>query len=535
MNAPIRELIIDNFAGGGGASIGLERALGRVDIAINHDPRAVAMHKANHPETYHYVQNINTVDPVDVAAGRPVGLAWFSPDCTHHSKAAGRRPRSQRIRDLAWVVVHWAQRVQPRLICLENVEEFRDWGPLLENGQPCPERKGETFREWLGQLRRAGYRCEYRELRACDYGAPTIRKRLFLIARRDGRPIVWPEPTHGPGRLPYRTAAECIDWSLPCPSIFGRKKPLAPATMRRIARGLRKYVLESASPFLVPTKHVGPSNSHNVRAYSLDQPAVTLTTQADLALVAPYLTKFNQNSIGQELQSPLDTVMAGAPRFALVAPHLLVNTTGHSGSAADQPLSTVTTGGHHGLVAAWMAQHNTGSIGHEVTDPVSTILSAGVHQQLCTSHLAVLRNNQDGRSVEEPVPTLTASGTHVAEVRAFLQAYYSTDQDARLDAPLPTITTRDRFGVVVCYQLVDIGMRMLSPRELFRAQGFPDDYVIDPVYEGSPLTKTAQIRCCGNSVCPQVAEAIVRANYVPGELPVRRSRKRLAVGQGVLL
>lgn len=508
------ELIIDNFAGGGGASLGLELACGRVDVAINHDPIAVAMHTANHPKTYHYTQNINAVDPVEVCKGRPVGLAWFSPDCTHHSKAAGKRPRSKRIRDLAWVVVHWAQRVRPRIICLENVEEFREWGPLTDEGHPCPKRKGETFDQWLAELQKLGYKVEFRELRACDYGAPTIRKRLFLIARCDGQPIVWPEPTHGPGRLPYRVAAECIDWTIPCPSIFSRSRPLADATMRRIARGLKRYVLESARPFIVPVDH---------------------------GALVPHLIKFNQNSTGQPLDQPLDTVMAGAPRFGLMAPYFVPRHGERDGqehrcASVEAPMPTVTPGGEHAsLVAAWMVQHNLGATGHPVDHPMSTIVGSGSQQQLAT--LAILRNNMHGRDVNDPLPTVTAGGGHVAEVRAFLQAYYGTEQDARLDAPLPTVTTKDRFGLIITWALIDIGMRMLSPRELFRAQGFPDSYVVDPIYNGKPLTKTAQVRCCGNSVCPPVAAAIASANYAPLDRipawPAPRP-KRVPVGQGGL-
>lgn len=541
-----REIIVDNFAGGGGASCGIEAAGYQVTVAINHDPIALAMHEANHPSTLHLVQNIVSVDPVDVAAGRPVGLAWFSPDCTHHSKASGNKPRSKRVRDLSWVVVQWAKRVRPRLICLENVEEIQGWGPLCVDignemaacpecekryplkmaDRPCPVCAGMYWTSFCRQLRAEGYALQARELRACDYGSPTIRKRLFMVARCDGRPIVWPEPTHGPGRIPYRTAADCIDWSLPCPSIFGRKKPLAPATLRRIARGLKKYVLECPTPFLVPLTHQGsdrtypltepfrtvtcanrgevsliaPSVLVNTSGHPgspVDEPLRTVTTGGHHALMTPaFVTKFNQNSIGQGLESPLDTVMAGATRFGLVA-------------------------------STWMAQHNTGVIGRSCAEPLSTVMGTGTHQQLCIGWLTILRNNMHGRDLKEPVPTLTSGGWHLAEMRAFLVSYYGTDQDTLLTDPLPTITTKDRFGLVVTYQLADIGMRMLSPRELFRAQGFPEHYILDPVGpNGKPLTKTQQVKCCGNSVCPQVAEAIVRSNYVADQVPLRRIFKR---------
>lgn len=556
---PPNELIIDLFAGGGGASIGLERACGRVDLAVNHDPIAVAMHQVNHPRTRHLVQNVNAVDPREVCQGRPVGLLWCSPDCTHHSKASGRRPRSKRLRDLPKVMVQWAQLVRPRLICMENVEEIVDWGPLLvlhpagkctacpecegrfpleREDLPCPKCKGMYWNQLVGQLIAIGYEVQFRELRACDYGAPTLRKRLFMVARCDGRPIEWPAPTHGAGLIPWRVAAECIDWTVPVTSIFGRKKPLAEATMRRIARGFKRYVLEAANPFIL---------------------------------------RFNQNGIGQGIDEPLDTVMAGATRFGLVAPSLICNTTGHAGGAVTEPLHTVTTGGHHGLVApyyiphhgerpgqeprcmsaerpmvtltpqnnpalvaAWMIQHNLGATGHAMTEPVSTLVGTGSQQQLCTSHLAVLRNNMDGASVEEPLHTVLTNN-HFMEIRAFFSTYYGCDQDTRMDEPLPTITTRDRFGLVVVHQLADIGMRMLIPRELFNAMDFPRDYVIDPVTEYvdkrgrrtlQPITKTDQVRCCGNAVCPPVAYAIAAANYVPDEASLKSfpTRARRALG-----
>ncbi len=429
-------LIVDNFAGGGGASLGIEWALGRApDIAINHDPVAVASHAANHPETLHLCQSVFRADPVEIVHGREVDLAWFSPDCTHHSKAKGARPRSKGLRDLAWAVVLWAERVRPRVIILENVEEFREWGPLDENGRPIKARAGETFRFWVRQIRRAGYRVEWRELRACDYGAPTIRKRLFLIARRDGLPIVWPAPTHGSegsGLLPYRTAAECIEWSIPCPSIFlsreeardyaaqhGRRlvRPLSEATMRRLAKGVRKFVLDDPNPFLVP------------RAW-LDE-------------------------------------------------------TWHR---------------RHERVAAFLAQHNTGVVGRRADLSMSTIMTTGSHQALVMARLR-------------------RGGARAGErVLAFLTKYYGTavGQDPR--EPLHTVTTNHRFGMVAIRAedcaLVDIGMRMLEPRELYRAQGFPDSYVIDAEVDGRPLSRAEQIACCGNAVPPPVAEALVRANLV---------------------
>lgn len=424
------ELVVDNFAGGGGASTGIERALGRpIDIAINHDPEALAMHQANHPETLHLCESVFAVNPVEITGNRPVGLAWFSPDCTHHSKAKGGKPRSSKRRGLAWVAVRWAKRVLPRVIMLENVEEFEDWGPLTAEGHPCPLRKGQTFLQFVGQLDRLGYRVEWRELRASDYGAPTIRKRLFMVARRDGLPIVWPEPTHGHGLQPLRTAAECIDWSIPCPSIFDRAKPLAEATCRRIATGIMRFVVNNGQPFIIAIDHQssGPGLS-----YSMGKPITTITTENRHALVTAFLAKHYGGVVG---------------------------------ITADKPLGTITTQDHHSPVLV--------TLGRE----------------------------------------------HRPEVRAFLVKYYSTGgQWNDLNDPLHTVPTRDRIGLVMVqgepYQIVDIGLRMLQPHELARGQGFPADYVLDaPLANGKRLTKTAQVRMIGNSVCPDVAEALVRANF----------------------
>lgn len=405
------ELIIDSFAGGGGASTGIEWALGRSpDIAINHSPDAIAMHALNHPRTKHYCQDVWQVDPLEATGGRPVGLAWFSPDCTHFSKAKGGKPRKKKIRGLAWVVYHWAKAVRPRVICLENVEEFADWGPLTQDGKPCPLRRGMTFRRWWRQLENLGYEVDAQELRACDYGAPTSRKRLFIIARCDGEPIVWPEPTHGFGRLPYRTAGECIDWTMPCPSIFERKRPLADATLHRIAAGVMRYVVNARQPYLV---------------MSID----------------------HQSS-------------------------------GASGGLAggDEPLSTITSKARHAVVAAFLAKHYTGATGSDLREPMGTITAIDHHSL----------------------------------VQAFLLKYYGTNQNPLLTEPLHTITSKHRFGVITVHgephYIADIGMRMLAPRELFRAQGFPDDIKLLG-------TATSQVRLCGNSVSPVVAEAIVRANF----------------------
>jgi DNA (cytosine-5)-methyltransferase 1 len=483
-------LIIDGFAGGGGASEGIEIALGRSpDIAINHDTEAVAMHAANHPSTRHLCGDVWDADPAKLCSGEPVALAWFSPDCKHHSKAKGGKPRDAKIRALAWVVIRWARTVKPRIICLENVEEFADWGPLHADGSPIESKKGLTFRIWLGKLKAAGYVVEMRELRACDYGAPTTRKRLFVIARCDGQPIVWPRPTHGPGTsTPFRTAAECIDWSLPCPSIFERKKPLADKTLRRIARGIRKFVLESASPFIVPTAHAG-----DARVHSIDEPLRTITgsRRGDHAIVAPtliqtgYGEREGQAPRSLDLHQPLGTVVGCGQKHALVAAFLSKHNGGHeaTGSQLDLPAHTITARDHHALTTAFITRfYGTGT----------------------------------GSSFEQPLPTVTAQGEHFAQVRAFLARYNGDAVGQSAQLPLGSVTTARRFGLVMVhgepYEIADIGMRMLQPRELFRAQGFADSYVIDPIVNGKPLTKTAQIRCCGNSVCPPLAAAIVGAN-----------------------
>ena len=474
------ELIVDNFAGGGGASTGIEQAFGRpVDVAVNHDPEAIAMHAINHPRTKHHCESVFKVDPEEITGNQPVGLAWFSPDCTHHSKARGAAPRSPRVRGLAWVVVRWARRVKPRVIMLENVEEFQEWGPLNAEGYPVKEKAGMTFRLWLNQLRAAGYKVEHRQLRACDYGAPTTRNRLFVIARRDGLPIVWPKPTHGPDLIPYRAAADCIDWSIPCPSIFERAKPLAENTLRRIAKGIMKYVVNNPQPFIV----------HAARA------------------------EWMRGHSGEDRRAH-----RGGPTLA--TPVLMKNMTNNSPRPAAMPLSTILTGNHHFLVSAFLAKHyggpREGTNAVALDHPVAAVTAVD-HHALVTSNLIKLRGDNVGQPTDEPLRTISAGGTHFAEVRALLLKFYGTDQDPRLEDPLHTITTKDRFGLVTVegepYAITDIGMRMLQPRELFRAQGFPDDYVIDFEHDGRPLPKHAQVRMCGNSVCPPVAKALIEANF----------------------
>jgi DNA (cytosine-5)-methyltransferase 1 len=622
-------LIIDNFAGGGGASTGIEAALGRaVDIAINHDEQAIRMHEVNHPGTRHIRNNIWQIDPRDVTGGAPVDLAWFSPDCKHFSKAKGGKPREKSIRDLAWVVVLWAEKVRPAVILLENVEEFRTWGPIDDEGYPIKERAGETFDKWCRSLRKAGYKLQFRELRACDYGAPTIRKRFFMVARCDGKPIVWPEPTHGkPGspevlsgkRMAWRTAAEIIDWSIPCPSIFDRKKPLAEKTLRRIAHGIMKFVVNNPRPFIVPLTH----HQAGARGASVDQPMATVTgaNRGEHAVVVPHVTKFRNGAVGHDIEEPLHTVTAnsfvkrpgGSAPLGLVEAHCApfasyaqqgganrsVEDPLHTVTASDgdhdtivaahlvqmgygerdgqepraldveKPIGTVVAGGNkfgavcafmqkfaengkgvepteplhtvmagaprHAVIAAHLAQFNTnpnGSVnpGHPVDEPVSTIATKGPHQAVVSSNLVKLRGTcAHGQPTDEPLHTISAGGTHMAEVRAFLLKYYGTDQDPQLDEPLHTVTTKDRYGLVTVtiageeYVIVDIGMRMLTPRELFNAQGFPPDYIIDRDASGEPITKTAQVAKCGNSVCPPLSEALVRANVVADQTEEREA------------
>ncbi|MFA7819331.1 DNA cytosine methyltransferase [Aeromonas dhakensis] len=514
------EIVVDNFAGGGGASTGIEMALGRSpEIAINHDPDAISMHTVNHPTTEHYCESVWDIVPRDVVAGRPVGLVWLSPDCKHFSKAKGSTPVSKKIRGLAWVTLRWAATVRPRVIMLENVEEFQTWGPLLidaeGNARPDPAKKGRTFNSFINALRRQGYKVEWRELRACDYGTPTIRKRLFLIARRDGAPIVWPKPTHGDpasaevkaGKLlPWPTAADIIDWSIPCPSIFltqeeakaqglNVKRPLAEATMRRIAKGVERFVIDAAEPFIVPVDHTSAfapfitehANASHQRNMPTDEPLRTICAEVKgghFALVAPVIARQFGNSVGQSVEEPLGTVMAKADKSQ--------------------------------LVLASLAKHYTGVVGAELTKPLPTVTTVD-HNALVTSHLVKLRGTcQHGQPVTEPMPTVTAGGLHIGEVRAFLLKYYGTDSTIPCSEPLHTVTTRDRFGLVTVrgedYQIVDIGMRMLEPHELFAAQGFPAEYVIDHDATGKKFTKTAQVARCGNAVCPPLAAALVRAN-----------------------
>lgn len=526
-----RDLVVDSFAGGGGASLGIEMALGfSPDIAINHNPVALSVHEANHPSSLHYSESVWDVDPLLATNGMPVGLAWFSPDCTHFSKAKGGKPVEKKIRSLAWVVIRWAKTVRPKVIILENVEEFLTWGPLTADDKPDPKKKGKTFNAWKKELKKLGYRVEHQILSACDYGVPTSRKRLFLVARCDDRPIVWPNPTHGdPKSLfvktgvlkPWRSAAEIIDWSIPCPSIFERKKPLAEATCRRIAKGLMRYVVNSPDPFIV---RIGQTGGNGTYSYPVDNPLTTIVSKAEHLLISPTLVQTGYGErAGQSprvpgLDKPIGTVVASGQKHALVSAFLAKHYGGVVGSSLENPLGTVTSIDHHSLVVAHIQRDFTQSVGSSANNPLGTITAGGSGKAaLVTSNLVKLRGTNIGQSVEDPLQTVTAGGLHFGEVRAFLIKYYGTDQNPKLTEPLHTITSKDRFGLVTVhgneYMIVDIGMRMLTPRELARAQGFPDDYILDPVMaNGKRVNKTAQVRLIGNSVCPPLAEAIVKAN-----------------------
>jgi DNA (cytosine-5)-methyltransferase 1 len=630
------EICVDYFAGGGGASTGMDEVLAKagrhVNIAINHDAEAIAMHKANHPKAEHYVEDVFDIDIVKAVAGRRIGFAWYSPDCTFHSKARGGKPfrdrnKARRTRGLAWVIhkhVKQLGKLAPRIVAMENVQEFADWGPLDDQGKIIQIKRGQTFRKWCRQLQNLGYELDMWELQGCDYGAPTTRERLFIVGRRDGLPIVKPEATHGPGLKPYRTAAECINWQLPCPSIFERKKPLAENTLRRIAEGIRRFVINSADPFIVPVSHAGDSRVHDSNEplrtitasrrgdFAIAQPVIvgvggrrgqsaplpvtrpypTITAKGDAAIITPFVTKFRQNSVGTPLNEPLHTITSGgdmerpagaAHAMGLVTP-LLVGIDNKSNGARDawnpeDPLRTITTENRFAAVApvlvprygerpgqaprarspqlplptivttdngaqvvtAYLAKQNgVGEkivLGQDVRGPTHTITTKD-QKAVVTSHLLKFRQHSAGQDMREPMHTITTGGGssagHFAEVRALLIKYYSEGgQWGSLKQPLDTITTKDRLGLVTVtikgeeYAIVDIGLRMLTPRELYRAQGFPENYKIEKGVlvagrrknPGRELrsrktmrfTKTAQVRMCGNSVCPPVAAAIMEA------------------------
>lgn len=616
------KLVVDNFAGGGGASTGIEMATGiSVDIAINHDPEAIRMHKANHPSTKHYCESVWDVDPVEACNGHPVALAWFSPDCKHFSKAKGGTPVEKEIRGLAWVAVKWASTVKPDVIMLENVEEFKTWGPLrakrdektgrvlvkdfsdridinqkkgkprlrvaepgeiipfkLQAMEPDPKRKGKAFRKFVNALRNLGYEVEYRELVAADYGAPTMRKRFFLIARCDGKPIVWPEPTHGPadseavkaGLLkPYVGAYTQLDFSLPCPSIFDTAeeikekygiravRPLAPKTMERIARGLKKFVLENPEPFIIQCNHGGERRPQDIR-----DPMPTITGKHGYGVVEPYLVQIGQTGFTKDrsknVREPLTTIVSKNEHCLIepkLAPYLSVNRENHFGSDVRGPVHTITSNNQHmlmtptliqyhsetsdgevrgqkldepimtvdgsnryGLVTSFLHKYYDGGYtgaGESVENPLPTVTSWD-HNSLCAATMIQMNNNCYGRDITEPIPTITSGDGHFGEVRAFLIKYYGQGIGQDIEEPLDTVTSRDRFGLVtiagVDYQIVDIGLRMLEPKELYGCQGVPEDYIIDHDCYGKKISRSEQVRKCGNMVPPKFSEALVRAN-----------------------
>ena len=540
------ELIVDNFAGGGGASTGIELATGKsVDIAINHDSEAIRMHKANHPNTKHYCEDVWQVDPVKACKGHPVGLAWFSPDCKHFSKAKGGKPKDKFIRGLAWVACRWAGLVRTRVIMLENVEEFKTCVPLNRGHHPIKAKQGKTFGKFVQQLTDLGYEVQFRELVAADYGAPTMRKRFFMIARCDGKPIIWPEPTHAPrnsqevkeGLLkPYVGAYTQIDFSRPCPSIFDTSqeikekygiravRPLAPKTMERIARGLKKFVLDNPEPFIIQCNHGGKRRPNDIR-----EPMPTITGKHGYGIVEPKLTPYlsvnRENHFGSDMREPVHTITANNQHM-LMTPTLIQY---HSetakgevrGQTIEDPIMTVDRSNRYGLVTSFLHKYYDGGYkgaGDSVENPLPTV-AAWDHNSVVTANLIQMNKNCYGRDIADPLPTITAGDGHFGEVRAFLIKYYGNGSAEDVTEPLDTITSRDRFGLVtiqgVDYQIVDIGLRMLEPRELYGCQGFPDDYIIDHDFEGHTYPRSEQVRRCGNSVCPPLPVAMVRSN-LPG-------------------
>ncbi len=591
------EISIDLFAGGGGASLGIEWALGISPAeAVNHDEHAIAMHKANHPDTRHHRANVFVVDIDSVVEGRKVGLLHASPDCTYHSVARGGKPmRHKQIRTLPWVVVRWMAACAPRVVTMENVGEFIHWGPLIKkrdrhgnlmldrDGEvqwvPDRKRRGKTFREFISQMRALGYAVEWRTLNAADYGAPTARRRFFLVARRDGLPICWPKKTHGPNcESPHRIAAECIDWSIPCPSIFltraearayrkatgiAMKRPLAEKTMRRIAEGVRRYVLDHPNPFIV---RIGQTGGNGHYTQDLEHPLTTITTKAEHCLVVPlfaqinhgidsktresnrvsdlrqplgtitgsrgqavvaaFLAKHNGGTVGQSAEKPLDTITCTDTKAVIAASLVKMRGTSHSADPA-APAPTVSAGGQHlGLVACHLTKaHSHGwdkAAGKDAREPMGTIVGKN-EDCMVAAHLTKMNQNSVGQDPREPLDTVMAGATRFGVVAAFLQRYNSMGANvAPVDKPAPTITGVDRLGLVTVeieggtYAISDIGMRMFNPRELANCQGFPDSYLLT----GS---KKQQVERIGNSVCPHAAQALIAANLC---LPVVEKPKR---------
>ena len=581
----LKEIIVDNFAGGGGASTGIEMEVGRsVDIAINYDIQAIRMHMANHPDTEHYCESVWDIDPLKVCRGNPVGLAWFSPDCKHFSKAKGDKPKDKAIRGLAWVALRWAGLVRPRVIMLENVEEFQSWGPLNRRHRPIKSKKGYTFNKFIQQLENLGYVVEFKELVAADYGAPTMRKRFFMIARCDRLPIIWPERTHAPTGSkevhagickPYVGAYTQIDFDMPCPSIFETskeikekygicaKRPLAENTMKRIARGMQKFVINNNDPFIIQVNHSG-ADWH--RSKDIKEPLPTITSRHGFGFATPYITQIGQTGFTENRSKPMETpltTIVSKNEHCLIAPTLIqyhseTNKGGVRGQELQDPIMTVDSSNRYGLVSAFIQKYFDGGYkgaGSGLADPLHKVTSIDKNS-LCTAHIVKMKGNNIGQNPKTPLQTITAGGqhygeiravmeplntsfivqqqgksigkdlreplntmtgvNHMAEVRAFLIKYYGQGTGQDIKKPLDTVTANDRFGLVqiqgVDYAIVDIGLRMLEPKELYGCQGFPEDYIIDRDHEGKSYSKAEQVMKCGNAVPPPFAAALVKSN-----------------------
>ncbi len=579
----LEEKILDSFAGGGGASTGIELATGRiVTWAINHDPDAIRQHKANHPYTTHYQASVWDLDPMEITKGQPVGLAWFSPDCKHFSKAKGAALRDRKIRGLAWIVLRWAGTVRPRVIILENVEEFQTWGPVRK-GKPVKKKAGQTFRKFISQLEDLGYQVEYRELVAADYGAPTTRKRFVLVARCDGKPIVWPEPTHAPrdseavksGKLkPWRSAAEIIDWSLPSYSIFDSKqeikekygvnavRPLAENTLRRVIRGVDKFTIRSGEPFIVPTGY-GERKGQAPRVHDINDPVGTIVSTGKFGLcepiIAPITVTNTTNSVGSMASEPVHTVTTAGNQMLVSANLMSIGQTGggdrirdlrepapttvskqeaclvaanliqyHTeqtenvrASGLNAPIVTIDASNRHGLVSAQLVEYYGNGNPLSVREPMHTI-TAHDREALCAAHVVEFKGQDIGQSVGKPLRTITASAGEFAVCRAVIAEARNRNLGhwPKIQALLNRYcgySLADNEVILlmihgIAYFIVDITLRMLTPKELYSAMGFPPDYIIDRDYEGKPYLKKDQVARCGNAVCPPLAEAMVRAN-----------------------
>lgn len=664
-NAQDEEIVVDFFCGGGGAGTGLEIGLGRaVNVAKNHSPQAISMHTMNHPGARHFTTDVFEGDPDTECGGKAVGWFHMSPDCTHHSQAAGGQPRKREIRNLSWIGLKWAGMKRPRVISLENVKQILQWGRLIakrdkatgrvvtldqvphptKKGKttnrvaspgervpvsnqflvPDPKHRGRTWRRFVALLEGMGYVVEWKVIKACDFAAPTSRERLFMIARCDGQPIVWPEPTHAKnpakGQQKWKTAADCIDFTDLGKSIFGRKKDLAQATLRRVAKGMKKFVIDNPTPFIVPIANwsgeavqsageplrtitsypkggafsvvspiIAPATHQGSDRINdpLDPlPTVTCANRGELTLISPTLIQSGYGERqGQEprvpgLDQPLGTVVAGGVKHALAAAHLVKFRFNDAGKALDEPLPTITSGGNYqrpagaahamGISTVFMAQMNGGfntTAAKSIEDPMTTVTNTGSQQQLVAANLVHFHGNCDARDVNDPLHTISAGGQHhglasafmerafggsigqgldapaptitaggsgksslvsltlspeheagALRVAAFLISYYGTENTSACDSPAPTITTKDRLAMVTVmvkgtpYVIVDICLRMLKPTELYKAQGFPVDYIISHGADGKPFTKTQQVHMCGNSVSPPPMAALARAN-----------------------